>query len=216
MLCPKCGSANTDGSTFCIGCGTDLGVTAMPAPGEPASTTATDVTDQPGSPPPGSPPPGQQSPWPEQPQGWNPPPPGYGAPPRYGQPPGYGQPPPPGYGGTGYGQYGPQGYPGGPQQGYAPYYGPQVNNNMAMAVIALVLGVFGCLLPAIPGLVAVIFSSQVNPKLAMGDIAGAERSARNAKGWAIVGYVVFGLAFLAFAILIIVAAANSSTDSGSF
>ena len=91
MICPKCGSANADGATFCIGCGTDL----QSAQGQPPPA--------PGMPPPSS----QASQWPPPPQSQQPqqPPFSQQAPPQYAPPPpGYG-PAPQGYGyGYGYGQ----------------------------------------------------------------------------------------------------------------
>jgi hypothetical protein len=44
-----------------------------------------------------------------------------------------------------------------------------------------------CCLPL--GIVALIFSSQVNTKLAAGDVAGAEESSRKARTWVIVAFV---------------------------
>lgn len=40
-----------------------------------------------------------------------------------------------------------------------------------------------CIVGTIPGIVAIVFSSQVNSKLAAGDQAGAEQASRNAKLW---------------------------------
>jgi hypothetical protein len=66
-----------------------------------------------------------------------------------------------------------------------------MQNNMALAVVSLVVGVLcGCLIGSIPGIVAVVFASQVRTKYAMGDAAGATRSARLARTWAIVGFAV--------------------------
>jgi hypothetical protein len=39
------------------------------------------------------------------------------------------------------------------------------------------------------GIVALIFSSQVNTKLAAGDVAGAEESSRKARTWVIVAVI---------------------------
>jgi hypothetical protein len=52
-----------------------------------------------------------------------------------------------------------------------------------------------CCLPA--GVVAIVYSAQVNSKLAAGDIAGAEASSSSAKTW---GWIAFGLG-VAFAII---------------
>ena len=57
-------------------------------------------------------------------------------------------------------------------------------------MIGAVLTTFFCCLPG--GIIAIIFSSQVNTKLAQGDIAGAQSSASAAKGW-IIFNICFGL-----------------------
>jgi len=62
---------------------------------------------------------------------------------------------------------------------------PAPNNNLTLAIIATVVSVvFCCGLPH--GLVSLIFATQVNKKVASGDIAGAMNSARQAKMWALV------------------------------
>jgi hypothetical protein len=183
VTCPKCGSANTPGSTFCIGCGTDLPVGAAVA-GPPSPTY--------GGSPPASPSP---------PAG---PPAGYG-PPQWGQ----GQSAPPGNPPAG---YPPSGYP--PSYGVPAYGPPQINNNMAIAVVSLVVGLLGCMITGIPGLVAVIMASQVNSKLAAGDVNGAVLSARHAKVWAIVGLALAAAVLVVFFVFLIVEAASvGSTTS---
>src|SRR3954469_14900339 len=211
MTCPKGGTANADGSTFSIGGGRDLAADpASAAPSPPAGSSAPSEGASGSSGSSGS---SGGSPWPEQQQGWNPPPPGYGQSPP--PPPAYGN---PGYGQQQYGQYGQPQYGQYSQQPWqGSYYGgPPVKNNMAMSVVSLVLGAISCLIFGVPGLVAVIYSSQVSSKLAMGDVAGAQQSARNAKTWAIVGYVLVGVVAVGLIILVIIAAANTSTDSGTF
>lgn len=54
---------------------------------------------------------------------------------------------------------------------------PHVANHMAWAVLATVL----VCLPA--GIVAIVYASQVNPKMAAGDVAGARASAHKAAVW---------------------------------
>jgi Interferon-induced transmembrane protein/zinc-ribbon domain len=44
-----------------------------------------------------------------------------------------------------------------------------------------------CCLPF--GIVALVYSAQVNSKLAAGDVAGAQASSKNAKIWAIVAFI---------------------------
>jgi len=115
---------------------------------------------------------GPQDPY--QPSGENPygqQPPVYGQqPPVYGQQPGYPAAPPPGYG---YGT--PQGAP-------PPNY--------------LVWSIITILLCTIPGIVAIVFSTQVNSKWGTGDAAGAYDASKKAKMWALIG-TILGAVFIA-------------------
>ncbi len=54
---------------------------------------------------------------------------------------------------------------------------PSVSNYLVPAILVTVL----CCLP--PGIVAIVYAAQVNTKLAGGDVAGAQESARKAKMW---------------------------------
>lgn len=101
-------------------------------------------------------------------QGMPPPQPPYGQPPYGGQQPPYG-------GQPGYGGYG--GYGGPP---------PNIPNYLVYSILATIL----CCLPT--GIVAIVYASQVNSKLAAGDIAGAQKSSQNARLWSIIS-VVLGL-----------------------
>jgi hypothetical protein len=60
---------------------------------------------------------------------------------------------------------------------------PKVPNYLIHAIVVTLC----CCLPL--GIVALVFSSQVNNKLAAGDVAGAEESSRKAKTWVIVAFV---------------------------
>lgn len=55
-----------------------------------------------------------------------------------------------------------------------------VSNHMVLAVLTTI---FCCL---IGGIIAIIYASQVNTKLAMGDIEGAKAASKTAKIWIIV------------------------------
>jgi len=61
---------------------------------------------------------------------------------------------------------------------------PNVPNYLVHSIVATLC----CCLPL--GVVALVYSSQVNTKLAAGDIAGAEESSRKAKKWAIVTLII--------------------------
>jgi len=124
---------------------------------------------------------GPSSPWQQQPP---PPPPQQQA--YLGQPPYPSQPPPqdqPQYPGQQYPgqQYPGQPYPGPqqppPQQQFQPR--PRVQNYLVWAIISILL--------CIPtGIVAMVYSTQVNTKLSAGDLAGATKASNNAKIWCIV------------------------------
>jgi hypothetical protein len=78
-----------------------------------------------------------------------------------------------------------QGYPGYPQQGgYGGPPPPKIQNWLIPSIVSTVL----CCLPA--GVVGIIYASQVNGKLASGDIAGAQKAANNARLWTIISVVV--------------------------
>lgn len=62
----------------------------------------------------------------------------------------------------------------------APSSGVFVQNYLVFAILATVL----CCLPA--GIPAIVYAAQVNGKLAVGDIAGAQQSSKNAKMWCII------------------------------
>lgn len=70
---------------------------------------------------------------------------------------------------------------------------PEVPNHLAWAIISTVITTCLCCLPI--GIVAIVFSSRVNGKLAEGDIEGARRDSENAKTWCWVttGLGIFGL-----------------------
>ena len=63
-----------------------------------------------------------------------------------------------------------------------------VPNHLVEAILTTLF----CCLPA--GVVAIVYASQVNTKLAQGDIRGAQAASQNAKTWIIVSLCI-GLAF---------------------
>ena len=92
------------------------------------------------------------------------------------------------YGSHGYHGY--HGYQG--SQGYMGYQGSQgYQNGEAMPstylIWSILCTIFCCF---VPGIVAIIFSSQVSSKYFAGDLAGAQRASRNAEIWIIVSFVL--------------------------
>jgi hypothetical protein len=74
-------------------------------------------------------------------------------------------------------------------------YGP-VPNYLVWAILITVASVcLCCIVGTIPGVVAIVFASQVNSKLSAGDRAGAQESSRKAKLWCWIttGLCIFGL-----------------------
>ena len=75
--------------------------------------------------------------------------------------------------------------------------GTPVANNLVIAIISLI-----CCLPL--GIPAIIFATQVNGKVAAGDIAGAQESARKAKQFAIIGIVLWAVAVVLYLLLFLI------------
>lgn len=149
------------------------------------------MSDDPSQPGGYQPPPGGQQP----PQGGYPPPPPGGYPP----PPQGGYPPPGGYPQQGAPGYPPQGAPGYPQQG-AP------DNYLVWAILSTVL----CCLPL--GIVSIIKSTQVNGLWQQGRYAEAQKSAEDAKKfamWGAIAGVVVAVLYIIFAVVL--GAASFST-----
>ena len=69
--------------------------------------------------------------------------------------------------------------------------GQTVENYLVFAILATVL----CCLPT--GVAAIVYAAQVNNKLQMGDLAGAQAASKNAKLWCLISVGV-GLALVAF------------------
>lgn len=172
MYCTACGSENPDHGTACTQCGK-----ALVAPGPPASYSTTPLPGAPDYPYSGAQPAAGGAypavPPPEQ-------------APQYG--PGYA----PGYA-QGYAPGPPPGYPGYPT-GYAM---PQnVPNNLVQAILVTMF----CCLPT--GIASIVYASQVDTKVRMGDYLGALDSSKKANMWA---WISFGLGMIVPAFYIIAA-----------
>ena len=74
----------------------------------------------------------------------------------------------------------PPGHPGGAPgpQGYV----PSVDNHLVVAILTTLF----CCLPA--GVVAIVYASQVNTKLQVGDYEGAWAASKNAKLWSLISF----------------------------
>ena len=74
-----------------------------------------------------------------------------------------------------------------------------VDNYLVWAILSTVL----CCLPA--GIVAIVYAAQVNGKLQIGDIAGAQQSSKNAKLWCLISVgATFVVGILYFLLIMII------------
>lgn len=71
---------------------------------------------------------------------------------------------------------------------------PKIDNYLTQSILITLC----CCLPF--GIVAIVFSSQVNSKLLAGDIAGAQKASDNAKMW---GWIGFGVGIVTNVIVIL-------------
>ena len=107
------------------------------------------------------------------------------------------QPAPPPFTGQGQPSRGPSGPFAAPPP---PQYGTpaHIDNNLIWAILATIC----CCIPT--GIVAIVFSAQVNSKFAQGDVAGAQEYANNARTWAIIS-AVLGIIVIAIYFFVAVA-----------
>lgn len=195
MFCPRCGAQNEAGDVTCLRCGTELPKSRLatneegPRPTNVLSDNVStgDVANQ----KPTNTPPENQTIAYGMPLPPPPPTPDFeqlqdnqGSGGQYGYQ-GYGNQPPPGYGAPGSYRIG-SSYQNTPSYG-APGYGAApppvagpVNNYLVWSILTTVL----CCLPV--GIVAIIYSSQVDGKLRAGDYYGAVDAAKKAKMWCII------------------------------
>lgn len=85
-----------------------------------------------------------------------------------------------------------------PNAAHFPGTSQTVDNQMVKAVLVSVL----CCLPF--GIIAIIKSSEVNGKLAAGDVVGAQMSASSSSNWSNIG-MIFGFIFFIFYFFILMA-----------
>src|SRR3954468_23973240 len=92
-----------------------------------------------------------------------------------------------------------------PQQGYT---GEPIPNYLWQSIVCTVLGLMCCL--SLPfGIVAIVFSTQVNSKLAYGDIVGAKDSSNKAKIFCWVSIGIFGVIGIVYMLFLILGVAGS-------
>ncbi len=93
-----------------------------------------------------------------------------------------------------------------PPPGQPPQAQP-VQNYLVWAILSTLF----CCIPF--GVVSIVFASQVNGKLAVGDVAGAQQAAKNARTWAWVAFgtgLVIGLLYVVMMAVGIAGAASGS------
>jgi len=64
---------------------------------------------------------------------------------------------------------------------------------MTIAIIATVVGFLCGCVGVVPGIIAIAMANQVKGRLAQGNIAGAQQSAKNARTLAIVAFAIAGV-----------------------
>ncbi len=82
-----------------------------------------------------------------------------------------------------------------------------IPNYLAWSIISTVLATCLCCPLGLIGIVAIVFSSQVNSKLNQGDVDGARRASANAKTWC---WVATALAIIGLVINIVVFATGGA------
>jgi hypothetical protein len=77
--------------------------------------------------------------------------------------------------------------------------GPAIQNYLVFAILATVF----CCLPA--GIPAIVYAAQVNGKLQVGDVAGAQIASNNAKMWCLIsgGLGLFWVGIIAIYVILI-------------
>lgn len=212
MFCPSCGTQNEVRAANCLRCGGALPQPQSAKPSDASAATPTSGTirsaDAPSSSEeplmsssssaseaPNDLGPAGQSPYSVAQQSYGVAQPGYGG----GTPQGYGAP----YAGGGQSAYGGQpGYASGTPYGGGAPAGGNVPNYMVWSIVstvaALIGGILfiGCFIGLPMGIVAIVFSTQVNNKLRIGDYAGAVESSNKAKLWCIIASVVSAAGFI--------------------
>lgn len=71
-----------------------------------------------------------------------------------------------------------------------------IPNHLVWAIVSTVLATCLCCPIGLIGIVAIVFSTQVNTRLNAGDIDGARQASKNAKTWSIVATVLAALGLL--------------------
>ena len=88
------------------------------------------------------------------------------------------------------------------------YTGEPIPNYLWQSIVCTVLGLACCL--SLPfGIVALVFSTQVNNKLSYGDVAGAQDSSKKAKIFCWVSIAIFGVVAVLYMVLLILGVAGS-------
>jgi hypothetical protein len=89
-----------------------------------------------------------------------------------------------------------------------PYTGEPIPNYLWQSIVCTVLGLVCCL--SLPfGIVAIVFSTQVNSKLAYGDLVGAKDSSNKARIFCWVSIGIFGVIGLVYMVFMILGIAGS-------
>jgi len=104
-----------------------------------------------------------------------------------------------------------------PPQGSGGYGGAPPKNNMGISIVSLVIGLSGCVLFAIPGIMAVVQAGKVNSLAQQGQHGAAVEAADKARRYAIIGLVISGIAIVVGIIgfVLLVALSDDTTSTAA-
>jgi hypothetical protein len=74
-------------------------------------------------------------------------------------------------------------------------------------LVQAILVTFFCCLPF--GVPAIVYAAQVDSKLRLGDVAGAQAASKNARTWCWVSFAIGAMIGLAYLLIMIIAVANA-------
>lgn len=81
----------------------------------------------------------------------------------------------------------------------------QIKNYLVPSILVTLC----CCVPA--GIVGIVYAAQVNTKVAAGDVAGAQESARLAKLWSWIGFACGALAYGIYALVAVIGAMGNAS-----
>jgi hypothetical protein len=81
-----------------------------------------------------------------------------------------------------------------PPPGAGGHGGAPPKTNMTISIVSLVVGLSGCVIFAIPGIMAVVQAGKVSSLAQQGHLGAAQEASAKARRYAIIGLVISGVA----------------------